>query len=154
MHLESCNLDTILMPTESFENSYLKKVCPLFPFRQRCNEDDTDFAMVFNLERQSSNMFFPDPVNSEAETIQVTGSPQTQGINGDIYFYKNRENDQVDDEAHKNRTPPILGIVSDSGWLFQTGQLAEYEKAKPWNETLAKHSPETFAKLSGLVQSQ
>jgi hypothetical protein len=83
LELESCNLDTILPPTESFENSYLKKVCPTKPLRQRCNEDDTDFLICFNLERQSSNAFFADPVNSQSETITLTGSPQVQG-DGDV----------------------------------------------------------------------
>jgi hypothetical protein len=80
MELESCNLDTILPPTESFECSYLKKACPYFPMRQRCQEDDTDFLLIFNLERQSSNAFFSDPVNSNNESITLTGSPQAQGI--------------------------------------------------------------------------
>jgi hypothetical protein len=96
MELESCNLDTILCPTESFENSYLKKVCPYFPYRQRTEEDDTDFLMIFNLERQSANAFFADPVNSANESITLTGSPQSQGIGnaatrqggGDVYFYQ------------------------------------------------------------------
>jgi hypothetical protein len=150
MMLESCNLDTILTPTESFENSYLKKVAPKSPIRQRCNEDDTGFVMLFNLERQSSNAFFSDPVNSSQETIQLTGSPQTQGMDGDVYYYLNAEGDTADDEAHKNHTPPILGIVSDSYWFFSVGERAVYEKAVGWNESLAKHFPSVFKRLAGV----
>jgi hypothetical protein len=150
MMLESCNLDTILTPTESFENKYVKKVCPLAPRRQRCNEDDTDFLMLFNLERQSSNAFFSDPVNSSQETIQLTGSPQTQWMKGDVYYYLNAENDDTDDEAHKNHTPPILAVVSDTFWFFSVGQRAVYEKAVGWNECLAKHFPNVFKRLAGV----
>jgi hypothetical protein len=85
IELESCNLDTILSPTQSFEASYVNKVCPTVPCRQRSTEDDTDFALVFNLERQSSNAFFADSVNSANETIMLTGSPQMQGLAGDVY---------------------------------------------------------------------
>jgi hypothetical protein len=84
IELESCNLDTILPPTESFENSYKNKVCPNFPFRGRCIGDDTDFPLIFNLDRQSSNAFFPDPVNSNNETITLKGTPQKQEL-GDFY---------------------------------------------------------------------
>jgi hypothetical protein len=150
MELESCNLDTILCPTESFENSYLKQVCPDFPIRQRCNEDDTDFILLFNLERQSTNAFFCDPVNSSNETIQLTGSPQKQGINGDVYYYLNAENETADDDAHKNKTPPILAVVSDTFWFFSLGQRAVYEKAMGWNECLAKHFPEVLKRLAGV----
>ncbi|GHU20318.1 hypothetical protein FACS189472_11450 [Alphaproteobacteria bacterium] len=156
MELESCNLDTILCPTQSFENSYLKKVCPYYPARQRCSEDDTDFLMIFNLERQSSNAFFADPVNSSNESITLTGSPQSQGVGdyaahkgGDVYYYLNAENDTTDDEAHKNHTAPILAIVSDSFWLFTTTDRPTYEIATGWNETLAKHFPEVMSRLGG-----
>ncbi|GHU18849.1 hypothetical protein FACS189472_07770 [Alphaproteobacteria bacterium] len=156
MELESCNLDTILCPTQSFENSYLKKACPYFPMRQRCSEDDTDFLMIFNLERQSSNAFFADPVNSTNESITLTGSPQSQGIGdgeigkgGDVYYYLNAEDDQKDDEAHKNHTAPILAVVSDTFWMFSTTERPVYEVAAGWNETLAKHYPDVLRRLGG-----
>ncbi|GHU21436.1 hypothetical protein FACS189472_14110 [Alphaproteobacteria bacterium] len=156
MEMESCNLDTILCPTQSFENSYLKKVCPYFPMRQRCSEDDTDFLLIFNLERQSFNAFFADPVNSTNESITLTGSPQVQGIQdtehktgGDTYYYLNAEGDQVDDEAHHNHTAPILAIVSDSFWLFTTTERPTYEIAAGWNETLMKHYPDVLRRLGG-----
>ncbi|GHU18103.1 hypothetical protein FACS189472_05940 [Alphaproteobacteria bacterium] len=158
MELESCNLDTILCPTQSFENSYLKKVCPYFPYRQRCSEDDTDFLMIFNLERQSSNAFFADPVNSANESITLTGSPQAQGLGdidqnsgGDTYYYLNAENEKTDDPAHHNCTCPILAIVSDSFWLFGVGKGPEYETSMSWNECLAKFYPEVFATLAGIT---
>jgi hypothetical protein len=131
LELEACNLDTILPPTQSFENSYLKKVCGIKPFRQRCTEDDTDFLMLFNLERQSANAFFSDPVNSASETITLTGSPQVQGTGeegsagSDVYYYINAEG--MDDEI--NKSYPILGIASDTFWLFSSGQRAIYEIA-------------------------
>jgi hypothetical protein len=149
LELESCNLDTALTPTQSFENSYLKKVCPTFPIRQRCTSDDTDFLFIFNLERQSSNAFFSDPVNSSNETIQLTGAPQNQTIDGDVYYYLNAENDT---DPVYNNTPPILAIVSDSFWFFSTGRPAEYEKAATWNEVFAKHFPTAFARVAGIAQ--
>jgi hypothetical protein len=142
LELESCNLDTILPPTESFENSYLKKVCPTKPIRQRCNEDDTDFVICFNLERQSSNAFFADPVTSASETITLVGAPQIQG-EGDVYYNLAAEN-----EADKiNEARPILGITSDTFWLFSTGRAATYEIATTWNECLAKNYPEILQRL-------
>jgi hypothetical protein len=154
MELESCNLDTGLCPTQSFETSYNKKSCPYFPFRQRCEEDDTDFLMIFNLERQSSNAFFADPVNSANESITLTGGPQAQGIGdpvnktgGDVYYFLNAENDQTDDEAHKNHTAPILAVVSDTFWLFSTKERPLYEIGMTWNECLAKNFPQVLQRL-------
>jgi hypothetical protein len=151
LEMESCNLDTILPPTQSFENSYLKKVQSIKPYRQRCTEDDTDFIMLFNLERQSSNAFFSDPVNSANETISLTGYPQVQGTGevgspgSDVYYYINKENEG----EVINKAQPILAIVSDTFWLFSTGQRATYEIALSWNETLAKKYPEVYARLAG-----
>jgi hypothetical protein len=158
IELESCNLDTILFATQSFETSYLKKACPFFPCRQRCASDDTDFIMLFNLERQSSNAFYADPVNSANESISLTGSPQSQGIGdpasgqgGDTYYYLNAENDTTDDEAHKNHTCPIIGIVSDAFWLFSAGSRPIYETSLSWNECFAKNFPEIFRRLAGIA---
>jgi hypothetical protein len=155
MELESCNLDTGLCPTQSFENSYTKKVCPYFPMRQRVEEDDTDFAMVFNLERQSSNAFFADPVNSANESITLTGSPQAQGMGdaalrqgGDIYYHLNAEDDQVDDAAHRNHTAPILAAVSDTFWLFLANERPTYEIGLTWNECLRRHFPQVLQRLA------
>jgi hypothetical protein len=155
MELESCNLDTILCPTESFENSYLKKVCPYFPYRQRSEEDDTDFLMIFNLERQSANAFFADPVNSANESIALTGSPQSQGMGnaatraggGDVYYYLNAENEN--DEEQHNHTAPILAVVSDTFWLFSSSEKPQYETSTSWNDTLQKSYPEIFQRLMG-----
>jgi hypothetical protein len=154
LEMESCNLDTILPPTQSFENSYLKKVNGVKPYRQRCTEDDTDFIMLFNLERQSSNAFFSDPVNSSNETISLTGYPQVQGTGeegsagSDIYYYINKEGER----EIINKAQPILAIVSDTFWLFSTGQRATYEIALSWNETLAKNFPEVFSRLAQTSQ--
>jgi hypothetical protein len=142
LELESCNLDTILPPTESFENSYLKPVPSARPIRQRCNEDDTDFILIFNLERQSSNAFFSDPVNSANETISLTGNPQVQGV-GDIYYNLAAEND-----ADKfNEAKPLLCVVSDTFWFFTTGARANYEIALSWNECLSKNFPDVYQRL-------
>jgi hypothetical protein len=143
METESCNLDTILTPTESFENSYLSKVNMLPPGRERCRADDTDFLFLFNLERQSSNAFFSDPVDSSNETIQLTGSPQAQGFAGDTYYYLARESETADNVV--NHTCPVLAIVSDSFWLFSANQRAVYEINSGWNEALAKHFPQRLA---------
>jgi hypothetical protein len=139
LEIEACNLDTILPPTESFENSYLKKVCPSEPIRQRCNEDDTDFVVCFNLERQSANAFFADPVTSASETITLVGSPQIQG-DGDVYYNLAAENEP--DKANEAR--PILAITSDTFWLFSTSKPAVYEIVSTWNECLAKNFPNTL----------
>jgi hypothetical protein len=157
MELESCNLDTILCPTQSFENSYLKKVCPYFPMRQRCSEDDTDFLMIFNLERQSANAFFADPVNSANESITLTGSPQAQGLGnfttkeggGDVYYYLNSGDQQADVPELHNHTAPILAVVSDTFWLFSTSDKPVYEISASWNETFAKNYPDVFRRLAG-----
>jgi hypothetical protein len=68
-------------------------VCPSVPFRQTTVSDDTDFVLVFSLERQSSNAFFADPVNSTNEMIMLTCFPQVQGLVGDVCFWFNAEND-------------------------------------------------------------
>jgi hypothetical protein len=146
LELEACNLDTILPPTESFENSFLKKVFPVKPSRQRCNEDDTDFLVCFNLERQSANAFFSDPVNSASETITLVGSPQVQG-DGDIYFNLAAENEP----DKPNEARPILGIVSDTFWMFSTGQRANYEIALSWQECLAKNFPNVYQTLARMA---
>jgi hypothetical protein len=146
LELESCNLDTILTPTESFENSYLQKVGKTAPSRQRSQADDTDFVFLFNLERQSSNAFFSDPVDSQNETVQLTGTPQTQGFGGDTYYYLAAESDT--DQTQVNTTCPILAIVSGSFWLFSAGQKAIYETNSGWNETLAKYFPSVLSRLS------
>jgi hypothetical protein len=147
MQLESCNLDTVLEPSESFENSYMNKACTIAPMRQRTQADDTDFAMVFNLERQSSNAFFSDPVDSANETISLTGSPQVQGMNGDIYYYLNTDADTTGDDAHKNKACPIVAIVSDTFWLFSSRSRCTCEIALGWNECLQKFYPEVYNRL-------
>jgi hypothetical protein len=146
MELESCNLDTILTPTESFEDSYLAKVTATAPFRQRCQSDDTDFIFLFNLERQSSNAFFSDPVDSPNESIQLSGAPQVQGLAGDVYYYLAREAET--DTNNVNHARPMVAIVSDSFWLFSSGQKAVYETSVGWNETLAKHFPGVLQRLA------
>jgi hypothetical protein len=110
--------------------------------------------MVFNLERQSSNAFFADPVNSANESITLTGSPQAQGMGdvalrqgGDIYYHLNAEDDQVDDAAHRNHTAPILAAVSDTFWLFLANDKPIYETGLTWNECLAKHYPAILQRL-------
>jgi hypothetical protein len=143
--LESCNRDTILRSTQSFEASYVKKVCPTVPFRQRSTSDDIDFALVFNLERQSSNAFFADPVNSANETKMLTGSPQVQGLVGDVYYWLNAENDQSVD--FKNKASPILVVVSDTFWMFSTKERANCGISLSWNQCLQKHFPDTLQRL-------
>jgi hypothetical protein len=115
--------------------------------------------MIFNLERQSSNAFFADPVNSANESITLTGSPQEQGLGdpvtktgGDVYYYLNAESDGADDEAHKNHTAPILAVVSDTFWMFSTSDRPVYEIGLTWNECLAKHHPDVLQKLAGAAR--
>jgi chlorite dismutase len=101
--------------------------------------------MVFNLERQSSNAFFSDPVNSASETIMLTGSPQVQGLDGDIYYWLNAENDQSFD--NKNKATSILAVVSDTFWMFSTKERANYEIGISWNQCLGKHFPDVLQRL-------
>jgi hypothetical protein len=68
----------------------------------------------------------------------------------DVYYYLNAENDLVDDEAHKNHTCPIIAIVSDTFWLFSTGDRPTYEIGMSWNECLAKNFPDIFRRLAGI----
>jgi hypothetical protein len=116
--------------------------------------------MVFNLERQSANAFFADPVNSANESITLTGSPQSQGIGddtikqgGDVYYYLNAEDDQTDDEAHKNHTSPILSVISDTFWIFSSKDKPVYETSLSWNECLIKHYPQVYQRLMALQGS-
>jgi hypothetical protein len=108
--------------------------------------------MVFNLERQSANAFFADPVNSVNETIMLTGNPQVQGLNGDVYYWLNMEGDTVDSPATKNKANPVIGIVSDTFWLFNTGKLVDYEIALSWNECLQKNFPDVYRRLMAQQQ--
>jgi hypothetical protein len=160
MEEESCNLDSILYPTKSFQASYKNKKCPYFPFRMRCVEDDTDFILIFNIRRQSAGHYCPDVVNSMSENISLTGSPQSQGMEnpadnkgGDTYYYLNTENNDPSRDKTRfpvvvNTTAPILGIVSLTQWMFSVGQLAIYEISLTGNEALAKHFPEALQRLA------
>jgi hypothetical protein len=161
MEEESCNLDSILYPTKSFQASYKNKRCPNCPFRMRCKEDDTDFLLIFNIQRQSAGHNCPDVVNSMGETISLTGSPQVQGFGGtgsgtetnggDTYYYLNADNDVPEDLNHAkvNHTAPIQGIVSLTQWFFSVGELAIYEIALTGNEALARHFPNALQRLAG-----
>jgi hypothetical protein len=158
MEEESCNLDSILFPTKSFQASYKNKKCPYFPYRLRCTEDDSEFILVFNIQRQSAGHYCPDVVNSMGETVSLTGSPQSQGIGdltagkgGDTYYYLNSENDVPADTNHArvNLTAPILGIVSLTQWFFSVDQLAIYEIALTGNEALARYFPNALQRLAG-----
>jgi hypothetical protein len=142
---ESCNLDTILPPTESFEDSYKNKVCSEFPYRQRSIADDTDFLLIFNLQRQSANAFFADPVNSSNETISVNGSPKKQEL-GDVYYILNAENDAL--ELKYNHAKPILIIVSDTFWMFSSKSRCQYVTDMSWNECLNKYYPDIYQRLA------
>ena len=104
--------------------------------------------MIFNLERQSSNAFFADPVNSASETISVTGGPQKQD-DGDVYYDISAE----DEPLKINFTCPINAIVSDTFWFFSTGQRANYEIGLSWNECLAKNFPDVYRSLSASNES-
>jgi hypothetical protein len=99
--------------------------------------------MLFNLERQSSNAFFSDPVNSASETITLTGSPQEQG-EADVYYDVSSDNA----DAIVNSSYPILCMVSDTFWFFSSGQRASYEIALSWNECLAKNFPNVYQRLA------
>jgi hypothetical protein len=101
--------------------------------------------LVSNLERQSSNAFFADPVNSANETIMLTGSPQIQGLAGDDYYWLNAEDDMWTD--NKNKAQPILAVVSDTFWMFSTKERANYEITLTWNQCLSKYFPEVYQRL-------
>jgi hypothetical protein len=74
--------------------------------------------------------------------MQGTGEAGTEG--SDVYYYINADSQ---DEI-VNKTCPILGIASDTFWLFSAGQRATYEIALSWNECLAKNFPEVYARLA------
>jgi hypothetical protein len=146
IELESCNLDIILPPTESFENSYKNKVCSDFPFSGRCIGDDTDFLLIYNLERQSPNACFSDPANSNNESITLKGTPQKQEM-GDVYYILNVEDDNAD--LIYNRATPILVIISDTFWMLSSTSRAQYVNDMSWNQCLARFYPNVLQRLTG-----
>jgi hypothetical protein len=147
---ESCNLDGLLTPTNSFANSYLKMVSQFRPRRLRCEGDDTDYIFVVLLARLSGNIFFSDAIKRANETIAIKGAPQHTGYGpallgaatdpegSDTYFYLNRE-DEEDSELLHNHTRPILVRVSDGCWLFAVGRDPVFEVGVDWQDVLARH---------------
>jgi hypothetical protein len=91
---DTLNFSGLFTPTTSVENSYTQEVIKHFPFRNRCDEDDTDFVVIFNLERPSADAFHNDTVNSSNETINLKGDPIEYG-EGDVYYVLNSENDST-----------------------------------------------------------
>jgi hypothetical protein len=75
----------------------------------------------------------------------LTGSPQVQGLAGDVYYWLNAENDQSLD--FKNKANPILAVVSDTFWMFSTKERANYEIGLSWNQCLGKHFPDVLQRL-------
>jgi hypothetical protein len=156
LQLEATNLDGILSCTESFESSY---VCPptyKYPIRDRSKSDNTDFVWVLPTERSSGNAFFFDGIYSRNETISLRGNllnlRNDDGTSAvvDTYYILNR-NDNVPNGTtipyQYNTAAPIIALVSDSFFIFQTGKNAHYETSLTWNEVFAQRFPDIYKKL-------
>jgi hypothetical protein len=150
LQLEVTNLDSILSCTESFENSHVNIPTYKAPIRDRSAGDNTDFVWVLPTERSNANAFFFDGVASRNETIslranllQLTESDGSTSI-VDTYYRLNR-NDSVANEV--NTTAPIIALVSDSFFVFQTGKKAHYETTQTWNELFSSRFPNIYSKL-------
>jgi hypothetical protein len=154
--LEATGLDSILQCTESFEQSYTSPPSYISPTRDRSLCDNTDFVFVIPLERQSANAFFFDGVNSRNETISLRGNllnytePDGASTIIDTYYILNR-NDQIPNgttiPAKINTAAPIIALVSDSFFIFQTGKKAHYETTQTWNELFATRFPALYNQL-------
>jgi hypothetical protein len=143
---ENANLDSILPATESFENSIISPVQSKKPFRDRSKCDNTSFSFIIPVERQSANAFFFDGVNSDHETIHLTGTPVENRDGKNTYLYHNRHNNEQT-ETYRNTTPPVICLCSDTFWLFTSTQHAVYETSRTWNEVFRHYFPELYNQL-------
>jgi hypothetical protein len=160
MKLETDSLDTIICPTQSYENSQLKSVCAKAPFRMRCGEDDTDNMINFATSKLS-NCYTSDSPKTMNVSFQIAGSPQVAGFPGDVLKYTNKEDDTDVRPDTTNRIPPLYATVSYAYFLFHlggSGSLTEaqrviYKKDVEFNEVFAQHFPEGFARLAASTAS-
>jgi hypothetical protein len=134
--LEAMGLDTILQATESLEQSYISPPSYQYPTRDRSISDNTDFVFVLPVERESTNAFFFDGLDSGADTenVTITGTFITDkdGNKVDNYAFLNRNDNRVVSNDSYNRTPPIMCLVTDTFWLFtsQNGGLLNTTRKK------------------------
>jgi hypothetical protein len=151
--LEAMGLDSILQCTESVERAIVEPPSYLAPTRDRSIADNSDFVMVVPVERESSNAFFFDGLDSGANTENVTVSGKfITDVNNhriDNYANLNRNDTTEITDASYNRAPPILCLVNDTFWLFTShnGGTAEYNTKETWNELFSKRFPQLYGRL-------
>jgi hypothetical protein len=89
-------------------------------------------------------------VSSEHETFTLSGAPIVQGKD-DTYLYNHRNNDNPEDTQIKNQirnhSPPVVGLITDTFWLFGYKKAAIYETTKTWNEVFQQNYPELYNQL-------
>jgi hypothetical protein len=78
-----------------------------------------------------------------ANLLQITESDGSTSI-VDTYYRLNR-NDSVANDI--NTTAPIIALVSDSFFVFQTGKKAHYETTQTWNELFSTKFPSIYSQL-------
>jgi hypothetical protein len=115
-------------------------------------------VFVIPVERLSANAFFFDGLDSgpNTENITLKGNFITVENNKvDLYGLLNRNNEVLQDEHH-NRTPPLICLVSDTFFLFtsQNGGTVEYNTKESWNELFSKRYPEIYERLMRVYTAQ
>jgi hypothetical protein len=146
---ESCCLDNILQPTESFENSFRRPAQNTPPFKNRCVSDDGSYFLNRQLQRSSASATWFDGFDAREQTVNFRGGPIAQGAR-DNYYNLDRDNEQT---GRKNTPPPFLEIISDSFWCFTTDKC-EYITDKTWNEVYSENFPKNYAEAYAKLQEQ
>jgi hypothetical protein len=137
-------LNGLFTPNQSLENSYTQLAANHYPFRNRSEEDDTDFVLTFPLERPTADAFHSDAPNSSNETINLRGDPKETG-EGDIYYILNSEN--LSTTPKYNTATPICCIVSDSFWVCQVGEHAQDSTSEQWRRYLPRKFSQLYQSL-------
>jgi hypothetical protein len=82
--------------------------------------------------------------------------PESDGTSSivDTYYILNR-NDKVPNGSTipqiLNTTAPIIALVSDSFFIFQTGRKVSYETTQTWTNIFSTKFPSTFDRLINSV---
>jgi hypothetical protein len=153
LQLELMLLDSFMPCTESLENSYVSIPTWEYPVRDRSKGDNTDFVLTIPCERSNANAFFFDGVNSKNETITLKANIKQYNstpINTYYILNRNQHAPTGQQDTEYNKTAPMLCLVSDTFFIFNTGRKATYETTKTWNEAFATYFPQLFSQLASV----